>query len=206
MYRSFAFSLLARNKVTRNRGFTLIELLVVVSIISLLSAVVFASFNSAREKAQVGNVVSQFNEVLIAVNLYYFDTNMYPPDCDYDCDTVAEDPFVVNVGSVSGWNGPYFTSGVYKLAHPWGGNIGFVTPIDVDGDGIADNAIVLDDDPPGGPTTLNSGRIPTTALQRIDEILDDGNLATGKARGDGQALPGSCDGACVVGELIIKID
>ncbi len=37
----------------RNKGFTLIELLVVISIISLLSSIVFASLNTARDKAKV---------------------------------------------------------------------------------------------------------------------------------------------------------
>jgi len=36
----------------RENGFTLIELLVVISIISLLSSIVFASVNSARTKAR----------------------------------------------------------------------------------------------------------------------------------------------------------
>lgn len=38
----------------KQKGFTLIELLVVISIISLLSSVVLASLNSAREKARLG--------------------------------------------------------------------------------------------------------------------------------------------------------
>lgn len=37
-----------------SRGFTLVELLVVISIISLLSSVVLASLNTAREKARLG--------------------------------------------------------------------------------------------------------------------------------------------------------
>jgi prepilin-type N-terminal cleavage/methylation domain-containing protein len=47
-----------RNKQPRAiAGFTLIELLVVISIISLLSSVVFASLNDAREKAHVSTLM-----------------------------------------------------------------------------------------------------------------------------------------------------
>ncbi|MBI5133787.1 MAG: prepilin-type N-terminal cleavage/methylation domain-containing protein [Candidatus Taylorbacteria bacterium] len=42
----------------KNRAFTLIELLVVISIISLLSSVVLASLNSAREKARIASIRS----------------------------------------------------------------------------------------------------------------------------------------------------
>ena len=40
------------SRYKNNKGFTLIELLVVIAIVSLLSSVIFASVNSAREKAK----------------------------------------------------------------------------------------------------------------------------------------------------------
>lgn len=50
-------------------GFTLIELLVVISIISLLSSVVFASVNSARGKARYARIVADFREMKTAAEL-----------------------------------------------------------------------------------------------------------------------------------------
>ena len=51
---------------TYRRGFTLIELLVVISIISLLSSVVFASVNSARTKARYAKAQAELNEFVKA--------------------------------------------------------------------------------------------------------------------------------------------
>ena len=45
--------ILLDSHIGMKRGFTLIELLVVIAIIGILSSVVLASFNSAREKAKV---------------------------------------------------------------------------------------------------------------------------------------------------------
>jgi prepilin-type N-terminal cleavage/methylation domain-containing protein len=45
-------------KFTKSHGFTLIELLVVVAIISLLAAILFPVFASAREKARQSTCAS----------------------------------------------------------------------------------------------------------------------------------------------------
>jgi prepilin-type N-terminal cleavage/methylation domain-containing protein len=60
----------------RSSGFTLIELLVVIAIIGLLSSVVFASLNDAREKAAVANVISNIKEVEKALRLLADEENI----------------------------------------------------------------------------------------------------------------------------------
>ena len=55
----------------RNKGFTLIELLVVIAIIGILSAIVLASLNSARNKAQDAKVQSQLANMRAAAEIYY---------------------------------------------------------------------------------------------------------------------------------------
>ncbi len=59
------------SKRKKNKGFTLIELLVVISIISLLSSIVFASLNSARSKARDSKRRSELRQILTSMELYY---------------------------------------------------------------------------------------------------------------------------------------
>lgn len=62
----------------RNKGFTLIELLVVIAIIGILSSVVLASLNSAREKSRDAKRVSDIKQVQLALELYYDANGQYP--------------------------------------------------------------------------------------------------------------------------------
>jgi len=62
------------------RAFTLIELLVVIAIIGLLSSVVLASLNTAREKAKDAKIRSDFESLRTAMALYFDTHNAYPPN------------------------------------------------------------------------------------------------------------------------------
>lgn len=54
-----------------SRGFTLIELLVVIAIIGILSSVVLASLNSARQKGRDARRVSDLKQIQLALELCY---------------------------------------------------------------------------------------------------------------------------------------
>ncbi len=65
-----------------NRGFTLIELLVVIAIIGILSSVVLASLNTARNKGADAAVKSNLNNTRAQAELYYDgNTNSYSGVC-----------------------------------------------------------------------------------------------------------------------------
>jgi prepilin-type N-terminal cleavage/methylation domain-containing protein len=62
----------------KQKGFTLIELLVVIAIIGILSSVVLASLNSARQKSRDARRLSDIKQLQLALELYFDSNNAYP--------------------------------------------------------------------------------------------------------------------------------
>ena len=85
----------------RDKGFTLIELLVVIAIIGILSSVVLASLNSARQKSRDARRISDVKQLQVALELY-FDTNQsYPGDTQADAEFTSLAPTYIQTIPVS---------------------------------------------------------------------------------------------------------
>ncbi len=67
-------------KKTNQKGFTLIELLVVIAIIGVLSTLSVVALNNARQKARDAKRVADVKQVQTALELYYNDVGLYPPN------------------------------------------------------------------------------------------------------------------------------
>lgn len=77
---------------TVHKGFTLIELLVVIAIIGILSAVVLASLNTARDKGNDAAVMSNLTSIRTQAQLYYGDNaNSYGTNAADESDCAAAD-------------------------------------------------------------------------------------------------------------------
>jgi prepilin-type N-terminal cleavage/methylation domain-containing protein len=61
-----------------HNGFTLIELMVTISIIGLLSLMIFSSFATARKRARATQRVSHLKQVQSALEYYYAVNRTYP--------------------------------------------------------------------------------------------------------------------------------
>jgi len=61
-----------------SRGFTLIELLVVIAIIGILSSVVLASLNDARQKSRDAKRIADVKQMQLALELFFDSNGSYP--------------------------------------------------------------------------------------------------------------------------------
>lgn len=61
----------------KNKGFTLIELLVVISIITLLSSIIFSFVRESREKARLTTLKETVRNLAVEAELYFLQNNQY---------------------------------------------------------------------------------------------------------------------------------
>ncbi len=75
----------------KNKSFTLIELLVVVTIIGLLSTIVWVSIGNARAKARDASIQSYMHQLRNAAEMSYINNNeSYSQVCDEINDTLSD--------------------------------------------------------------------------------------------------------------------
>jgi prepilin-type N-terminal cleavage/methylation domain-containing protein len=108
------------------RGFTLIELLVVIAIIGVLSSVVLASLNSARNKGSAAAVKAQLAEMRTSAELIYDTTGSYDTVCDATTDTGRQFRSAFDQSSGNDLGSMCLSSGT-AMAYSTGGAIAVTT-------------------------------------------------------------------------------
>ena len=81
--------IMKKDVLSRMRGFTLIELLVVLSIIAVLSTIIFAGVAQARVKARDSKRIQEIHQIDLAVQLYIVDHGGAAPTLGSNNCTIA---------------------------------------------------------------------------------------------------------------------
>ena len=161
------------------KSFTLVELVTVVAIVLVLAAIIALAASRAIEKSKVAQVSSNFRTIKTAALAYYADTDRFPPNDDLYCQAYPHDcsgiDFFQNRANYPDWNGPYLEKWPVP---PWGDR-NTITQYqwqgawaDYDSDGKQDQSAELHFWF-AGPDLIED------KFTLVDQILDDGNLATG---------------------------
>lgn len=99
----------------KNKGFTLIELLVVIAIIGILSSVVLASLNSARNKGTDAAIKAELNNLRPAVELFY-DGNGASGYSGWNADTGVAQILTGLASKTTVTNGPVSSTSTWAAA------------------------------------------------------------------------------------------
>jgi prepilin-type N-terminal cleavage/methylation domain-containing protein len=140
--------------INKKRGFTLIELLVVIAIIGILSSVVLASLNTARDKGRDASAKGSISAIRAQAEIYYDSYSDYVNDAAPL--TVCADAQVSNLltaaGNQAGTTGCNAVSGAYAAEISLNGGGYFC----VDSSGFAGEVTTSIDDPTATTTCPSS--------------------------------------------------
>ena len=144
-------------KYEQKQGFTLIELLVAIAILGLLAAMAIMSYSSYRERAKLGVIATDLRTFGISFEAYNSTYGCYPPDSHNESPNNLKNGYgTENYLPIGAWINPPYWGGFYKWEGP-------------------------DNYPFAGISLFNTSATNSTMV-RLDQLMDDGNLSSGKFR------------------------
>ncbi|WP_309399632.1 type II secretion system protein [Cerasicoccus maritimus] len=138
------------------QGFTLVEIMIVVVIIGLLANIALPAFKKARMRTQATRFANDLRQFAGAFDTYTLETGVWPDDANEG---------VLPAGMVG-----YIDQGIFERETIYGGHY--------DWEGIGGGFSG------GVGVAIRSSNLDDEQALLVDEILDDGVLATGRFRGD----------------------
>lgn len=146
------------------KAWTLVELIMVMVLIGILAGIAVIKFNGAVDASKVSKAVSDVNVIRKAILSYYADNFHFPTE--------------VAAGTDPGLSPDYIDT--WPAENPWGGeyDYNYGSYANFDFDGTVGNEVYIG-------ITKGSSNLPSDVCTGVDNLLDDGNLTTGKVRSDG---------------------
>ncbi len=141
-----------RRSQTGKRGFTLVEIMIVVVIIGILAAMAGVAFKHTRERAVATRIGNDLRIFADAFQTYTLENGSYPDD--------------VGSGVVPAGMEEYLNASLFTSTTPAGGNYDWDKGVF----GIT------------AGVSLRGATVGAETIQKIDDIIDDGNLSTGIVR------------------------
>lgn len=151
-----------RRPITSVRGFTLVELMIVVAIIALIAAIAIPAFGMIRSKSIATRAVNDLKKVSETFHLMLME-NPGMPDGVYNQGGIG--------GVPAGFDVLDLPRNIY--AKPLGPNSVLSFDLRTGLAGPTEGVVVI---------TNTIGAIDSSLILKIDEMMDDGDLATGDIR------------------------
>lgn len=83
-------------KIFNKKGFTLIELMIVIAIIGILSAIILATFSTAKSQSRDTKRVSDLAQIQLALAGYFDRCGQYPAPVNYANSQIHENEGIIN--------------------------------------------------------------------------------------------------------------